>query len=223
MSKIQSYTISQQLTNSRSCTRKSRKKLWKKFEKQINKDKKHNSTVRNLSNNLQNYKNIEDRMNVLLEIIEQAESFLAKHKNEQQIKSDSSIVFHEISTTALMQWNITKYNIKKKNLHNKTLSANQDDFENILKYIKSLECKLGITLKVLNNNTFTNTTTHTLQKIKQTIKILSKRIKAYFQDHYLGSRRTAYKDTNPSTSITFANAKLTSITHYSYNRDIPFR
>ncbi len=182
MYKSRSYKISSQLTNIRNYSQKSRNKLWHQFEKQIKKDKKSDITVKKISDDLKNYRKIEDKLNTLLGIIEQAESFLEKHKHEQQVKSDPFIVWHEIETTAL-----AKRNIKKKNSHSKTLNSNQNNFENILKYIKSLECKVGVTLKALNNNTATAYDTHMLCKIKEKIKKLGKKIKDHFQKHYLGS------------------------------------
>ncbi len=218
MSKSKSYKISSQLTNSRSYSQKSRNKLWNQFEKQIKKDESSYIIVKTISSDLKNYRKIEDRLNALLGIIEQAESFLAKHKHEQQVKSDRSIVWHEIETTVL-----TKRNIKKKNLHSKTLNSNQNNFENILKYIKSLEYKVGITLKALNNNTATEHDIHTLCTIKEKIKTLGKKIKAYFHKHCLYARKNAHTNHYPSTILALpekCNVRLTSILQHSHDTNV---
>ncbi|OEY87157.1 hypothetical protein BIY23_01610 [Wolbachia pipientis] len=212
MSKFQSYKISSKLTNSESRTKKSRDKFWKQFEKQINKDKRNSKIIRHINHDIKNHHNIEERLNTLLKLTEQAESFLKEHKNEWQIKSDSSIVFHEISTTVL-----TKRSIRKRKLHNKTLSSNQDDFEEALNYIKSLEVKVGITLKALKQYEHSAPDT---DKIWEIIKALIKKIKAYFQEYF--PRFTKKTDTmknlsviNPSTIVTWpeCNVQLISITN----------
>ncbi|MDN5247961.1 MAG: hypothetical protein QWI36_02375 [Wolbachia endosymbiont of Tyrophagus putrescentiae] len=130
------------------------KKLCNELAAQVERDEESKRIAKNINYTIKGFKSIDDKLNNLLGLKKDAESFLENPESNPQIISNvsapnSDMVFHEIGRGILAERNITP---GKKETFNKVLTSNKQDFEDTLKYISSLESEIGITLEKLNDN-----------------------------------------------------------------------